>query len=146
MIYCDDDKAFNELGTGIYWRRQWRQPMSKPKEKFWYSTPMTHIQRMLDHKEWSNFDFRRAPCASSRRCRSVLLCPKTPFKNGEHARVGRVFRKEFFNFDINSNGWTEETDPGEDAASPYCPKPPYCPVDPDWDDGSGLRKSFNCHC
>lgn len=139
LIHYDDDRAFNELRTGFYWRKQLRQPMSQPKEKVMYSVPMTHIQRMLDHKEWSNFDFRRAPCASSRRCRSSLLRPKTPFKNGEHARVGRVFRKNHFNFDMAFNGFTGSAQAGVDECTPYSP------VDQDWDDGSELRKSSDRH-
>jgi len=113
--------------------------MSQPKEKVSYSVPMTHIQRMLDHKEWSNFDFCRAPCASSRRCRSALLSPKTPFKNGEHARIGAVFRKNRFNFDMTIRGFTGDQQAGVDKGTPYFP------VDQDWDDGSELRKLSNCH-
>ncbi len=113
--------------------------MSQPKEKISYSVPMTHIQRMLDHKEWSNFDFRRAPCASSRRCRSALLSPKTPFRNGEHARIGAVFHKDRFNLDMNIRGFTGDQQARVDNGTPYFP------VDQDWDDGSELRKLSNCH-
>ena len=92
VIHSGDQKAFNELRTGIYWRKQWRKPMRTPREKYCYSAPMTHIQRMLDHNEWLRFGFAQDPCASSRRCRSELLRPKTPFKNGEHARTGQMIR------------------------------------------------------
>ncbi len=86
-IYNFESGTYDERKTFIGWCKYFRRMAAMPRERYIYSAPITHIQQMLDQNEWSKFDFRRDPCASSRKCRSELLRPKT-LKIGEHARIG----------------------------------------------------------
>ena len=86
-IQSGDDKAFIELRTGIYWRRQYRQPAFRLQEIYYSSASMAHIQRMLDHQEWSGFDFCREPCADSCRCRSEPLSRTESTPEAEKLRL-----------------------------------------------------------
>ena len=133
-IYNSDSGIYDERKTFIGWSKHFRKPAAMPREYYIYSAPITHIQRMLDQSEWSKFDFRGDPCASSRKCRSELLRPKTPFRIGEHARTG-ILVHHIYSRD-HCDGWTG------DYRFEYDPE--YLPIDEDWDDDSKLRKSPSC--
>ena len=137
-IAWDGGRASLKLNAGLHWVKLDREPAVEPRECYYYSIPMTYVQRIMNQSEWSRFDFRRDPCTASRKCRSELLRPKTPFKNGEHARCAVMLTKmSTSGDDIDNLGYTTNPVKWND--------PNYLPVDEDWDDGSELRKSPNCN-
>ncbi|MCJ1297687.1 hypothetical protein MMC08_000475 [Hypocenomyce scalaris] len=116
------DKDLYAMRTGIHWMKQHRMPLVKPRATYAYSVPLAHIQRILDECEWSKFDSSK----DSPQIRQELLRPKTPFKNGEHARTSRL---------LGGFSWitavdVTERDEGEDTLADKTA------IDEDWADGS----------
>ena len=88
----EDYPTFN---SGLDWTKMHRKPVVKPRTEYTYSVRLEHVQRMLSQSEWARFDLLR----ESRKVRSNLLKPKTPFENGKHARRAHEIHQGYWHYD-----------------------------------------------
>ncbi|KAA6409904.1 MAG: hypothetical protein FRX48_06517 [Lasallia pustulata] len=139
-IHLGNDKDLYAMKTGVHWSKWYRKPVVKPIATYMYSIPLAHIQRLLDHNEWSKFDTLQ----ESLRIRQELLRPKVPFRNGKHARTGRLLSE--FAWSYGYAGFQERDDDDGDADFfSMVPKDDRLAVDEDWADGSEQGKLSTIH-
>ena len=51
LIHLDDPTLTMELWTGLFWVQQERESTIKPRERYYDSIPMAHIQRIMSQRE-----------------------------------------------------------------------------------------------
>ena len=116
--------------SGLYWQKQFTYPMTIPSYYTSYSIPMAHIQRIMSQEAWDRFDAVKNPTI----LRQQLLAPRTPFRNGQHARVAwRANRQKW----LYSGRYIDYEDVDEDwydADENSCDPPYECQ---DWEDSIG---------
>lgn len=141
-IDLGNQKDHLSMKNGVYWLKWYRRPVVKPRATYSYSVPLAYIQRLFDQSEWSKFD---TP-TDSLRIRQALLCPKVPFRNGEHARKARILSD--FAWTIGYAGHQERNDDNDDEDAAFFARTSgntKLAIDEDWTDELVKSKLFTVH-
>ncbi|PGH23201.1 hypothetical protein AJ80_02731 [Polytolypa hystricis UAMH7299] len=83
-----DDDSFSH---GCCWYKQRRAPRAYPQYNTLHSMPKSHIQRILDQDEWDKYEDDISTLSTN--ARKHILSPRTPFVEGETARLAWKARR-----------------------------------------------------